>query len=687
MRAVGVVAFLGLICSSAAGLRGADEDLSTLIRQLEGTDTKQRTEAAESIGDLGSSAGGAVPALVKTLDAEDPALRLEVTIAIGRIGPDAASAVPALIKILETRNHQLHVRMAAIESLRRIGPPAAKPAVPVLLDLMKNAKVPGVRALSAGALARISLDEELLRPIVRELLEGLGARAESVRQDSADALIAIGRPALPGLIRRLETPSIPATLLACDVIAFLGPEAGRATPALISLLKDKHPRLRGIAARTLGDIQGGRPRVVVQQLIPLLKDEFPLVRADAARALGKFGSLAQPAVGDLVSLLTDVREETRIAAAHALGAIRPEGQSAVEGLGKALDDSAGSVTLEAADALGRIGAASVPVLVKRLESPQMRAIAAGVLADIGPEAKGAVPDLIKALKSDDAEARQEVVLALAAIGPDAKPAVADLMTLLKTDGKVSRAAAAVALSEIGAREAIPLLKQTVTDKKDPVLPLASARALLKLDGGNADSVKVAASALVAALSHEDSEVRIEAAQLLGSAGTLAAGSLPALIKATADQEVDVRLEALAAIAEMAPDSRTAVPKLIELLADPDLDIRGSAAYALGRIGPDAKSAVAPLQKLISSKDEYEQTIACYALCRIAATPEVTQKAIPLLVAALEDADSDLQVDAAIALGQIGAGSTEAKSALQKAAESKDEDLRKAASEALKKLAP
>jgi HEAT repeat protein len=86
-------------------------------------------------------------------------------------------------------------------------------------------------------------------------------------------------------------------------------------------------------------------------------------------------------------------------------------------------------------ALGRIGAAAVPDLVRALGDPDpgVRLRAAEALARIGPDAKEAVPELIRLLSDEreHVETRKAAAWALGQIGPPASGAVPELMRILQ----------------------------------------------------------------------------------------------------------------------------------------------------------------------------------------------------------------------------------------------------------------
>ncbi len=78
----------------------------------------------------------------------------------------------------------------------------------------------------------------------------------------------------------------------------------------------------------------------------------------------------------------------------------------------------------------------------------VRIEAAAELAEFGPEAAEAVPDLIRAMQDEDARLREQAARTLGAIGPGAEEAVPVLNEALKDPDENVRQAAAEALERI-----------------------------------------------------------------------------------------------------------------------------------------------------------------------------------------------------------------------------------------------
>jgi HEAT repeat protein len=110
--------------------------------------------------------------------------------------------------------------------------------------------------------------------------------------------------------------------------------------------------------------------------------------------------------------------------------------------------------MDATAALGDIGPeakAAIPALIKALgdQDVHVRILAANTLGDIGSEANEAVPALIKAPGDPEVLVRRHTAGALSRIGPEAKEALPELERLAEKDPDQSvRQSASEALKKI-----------------------------------------------------------------------------------------------------------------------------------------------------------------------------------------------------------------------------------------------
>src|SRR5258708_6617527 len=113
--------------------------------------------------------------------------------------------------------------------------------------------------------------------------------------------------------------------------------------------------------------------------------------------------------------------------------------------------------------------AAIPVLVELLddEDEETRFVACNALGARGTEAAPAVPALQRMLHQEGLYRHRNAVKTLASIGPGAKGAILDLIEALKEDDPMVNYFAAAALGRIGpeAREAIPELSKLILSER------------------------------------------------------------------------------------------------------------------------------------------------------------------------------------------------------------------------------
>jgi len=215
----------------------------------------------------------------------------------------------------------------------------------------------------------------------------------------------------------------------------------------------------------------------------------------------------------------------------------------------------------AVKAVKQLGQRAVNPLVEELQSNQVpvRRTVVGLLGEIGPEAKDAVPSLISILQNDsDSQVRRDTVQALGEIGPPAQAAIPALIASLQIDKDQGvRVYAGVALATIAPTHtsvlnawgealksndlniqkmaayqlANSLGKIERSDLRDSVL--SDVRGMLKNDlrwqiqlvgaivlGGSTQDIKTSLSIFNELLRNENQEVRQQAIAELGYVGEL-----------------------------------------------------------------------------------------------------------------------------------------------------------------------
>jgi len=274
-----------------------------------------RPAAARVLAALGPGAASAEPDLVQALQDKVNGTYWEAGTALGRIGqPSVADLTRAL------QDRDTLVRCAAAHGLGEAGP-AAAPAVPALLQLLKHGN-PNEQQGAAQSLARIGA------PAVSPLLDLLLQDEGAIAQAAAGALLRYYSRTGPHpraienlppddtasarqqAMARLGTSSLPDEL----VVKLL---AGAAAD-------DPAPGVRVAALQALA--QGNRSaRLALPALVACVRDDSPAIRQWTARALGTITPPCKPAVGGLARLEQDQDESVRAAAKAALASLTPAG--------------------------------------------------------------------------------------------------------------------------------------------------------------------------------------------------------------------------------------------------------------------------------------------------------------------------------------------------------------------------
>jgi HEAT repeat protein len=216
----------------------------------------------------------AAEALVLLLGDEDAGIVSDAEKLLASIG---APAVEPLIAGLQftAQQHKYYgdVRERAADALAEIGDPRA---VEALVIALKDKGHRFVRVSAACALGKIGNARA-----VEPLITALGDDENAVSAFAADALVALGEPAVEPLMAmfKSETPGEAASLL----IRIGAPAVG----SLISALPDSEAAVRQRAALALGQTHDPR---VIEPLIKALKDNHQGVRRAAINALCNIGS-------------------------------------------------------------------------------------------------------------------------------------------------------------------------------------------------------------------------------------------------------------------------------------------------------------------------------------------------------------------------------------------------------------
>jgi HEAT repeat protein len=182
------------------------------------------------------------------------------------------------------------------------------------------------------------------------------------------------------------------------------------------------------------------------------------VRESIIRALGRIGREAREAVPLLVQAITDRDATVRIETAQAIWRIDRDTDAAMKVLTELLNETT-LPSILTASALGHEpGTPSDPTVLHHQLYNGLRRQVVQTLGEIGPDAKAAIPLLIKSIRDRDEYVSIYSADALGAIGSSASAAVPLLAEALTDPDRRVREAARKALQKIDPAAAESVLR-------------------------------------------------------------------------------------------------------------------------------------------------------------------------------------------------------------------------------------
>ena len=345
---------------------------------------------------------------------------------------------------------------------------------------------------------------------------------------------------------------------------------GRFQSELADLVIEGPPRLRGVAARTLAQIEPS-VYIAVPALSELLQAgdaEQRLAAADAFASLLQNASQALD-VGTRVAQRPASRGELVLTASSVLPAVH-----------HGLDDTQAQVRRRCLETIGLAAVALSRLIEDALPTEEQPG--GGWRVESG--GNNSLSTLHPAAQSL-AAAREELrplVQALRDQGPILARALAD-------SDEEARIRTHRALEELGHAHGCWARRCAETG----VVPEGSEEDLLR------EVLQETVPGLAAALGHPDMRVRRSALDALEGFGSLALPAAPALIRTLHDADHSSRWSAIRTLGKLGPPAAPlAIPALTHFLHDPDVDLRAAAATALTRLNParfaaSAASKIAP----------------------------------------------------------------------------------------------
>ena len=305
-----------------------------------------------------------------------------------------------------------------------------------------------VRRSALQALRSFGTGAKLAEPYVSALLVDLDPQ---LRLEAFQTLQGLGVDPRPSLKKALSHPDPAIRIPIASLMVQLKVEVDLAEPVLLQGLKEKNGALKMLAALSLAQ-RGLQAEVVLPNFIDGLKNEEASVRRQAAEAIARYGPKGRQAEANLMAALDDPDDRDHLKARQALRKVA-DAKTLMPAMIKILKQKDARLHRQAAQVIFQVGPEAVGFIVavlKQEDAPALRLVCLQTLAMVGPRAKEAVPELIKALKDPAPRARMNAARALGNIGPDAKEARTALAQAEKdADDNVQKIARA-ALAQINA---------------------------------------------------------------------------------------------------------------------------------------------------------------------------------------------------------------------------------------------
>ncbi len=393
----------------------ATPDLTDLL-----TDAANRTKAAVALVRIDpQQAEKVVPLLIKDLQAEDEKQRQAVVFALARLGPAAQPAAEALVALLRDRL----LSELEILALREVW----TGAIPGLIHLLNDANV----ECRKRALFALGQTGPAAHSAVKPLIAALSDRDDAVRAGAAHILEGIGpaaAEAVPALIANLEAPTAAVRSSTALALGTIGPAAKEAQRPLLECLLDPDELVRYAAALSQGRIDPHFTEAV-PALRDALNDSSPKVQLAAIDSLSQIAPASRsytiPILNSLSSKPDDL--QVRFRAVEGLYELDPEkAKQAVPWLLielNVVDDQLNF--LYAGRVLARVDPSHASTIVLclaaalhplDLEGSRRRAILR-TLAEFGPKAREAVPEIELVLYDATPGVRSEAIRTLRAVNP------------------------------------------------------------------------------------------------------------------------------------------------------------------------------------------------------------------------------------------------------------------------------
>jgi len=297
----------------------------------------------------------------------------------------------------------------------------------------------------------------------------------------------------------------------------------------------------------------------------------------------------------------------------------------------------------------------------------------------GSKGKGAIPHLLKTLKSSDHLLQTVSATSLRQIGYKLSKELAVFVTALKSQDVNLQISSIRILGNLKgkAKKISPYLLKTLVSKEQKVQQ-ASANALIKIGEITPQMVSILTSSLQSKYAH----FRKSSFKILLKLGSKAALGLPHLLKVLESKDSELKLMSFKVLQNIGSKSAPAIPTLLKNLRRNDLLLQKYSLEILISLGPEVSRSSSVLLRMLRSQNRHLQT---YSIQILGSIGPKASRAVPLLVKSLQYAKKPTRLLLLKSLTKIGKPSHRIARALLAAVSDKDIEVQTQAIHLLNKL--
>jgi HEAT repeat protein len=590
----------------------------------------------------------AFPALKSAVKDPNPSVRQYAAEALGYTGPQA---LPVLLELLESEDN----RYGAMMGIQRMQPDASPELIRRLAEGEPRQRRAAAAAIHIGMNYSWRPTGDVL-PVLRRALKDPDAlvRMEAIQ---ATRLTRWNRSvSLDDVLEFLKDKDPEVRFRASGMLRDLESFPESARPVLQKLLSDSDKRVRVNTAWAMLELDS-QPPAAIQVILDAMRDKNEAVRRQAMFAFDQiphqYSDSLRAAMPDLIEFVRDYKQHAPQVVGKALWAfssLEPDAKVVIPLLKAMLQDADPAIREQAAHSLtynfrnDPAVKSMLPGSIKRVPS-RMRPDATSILLSLKKPPENVVNGLVDVLQATDQPGpRWHAVRVLAEMGPEAKEAIPALRRALEDKNPMFRESALVAICRIEPDRIAEMTPAAIRlSNWQSSLPHEVIQ-ILQTRAGEVTPV------LVQALKDPDPQYQLRAGFLLMNLGPAARSAVPELRVALENKERVVRILAAITLARINPQTEGLVPVLKDGLAFNDLAVREQVFMAIQQLGPVARELVPDLVRVLKDKGAGQlRSSAAFALQSTRPEAEVMEPAYAALV---KDPDTQVRQVGLRCLSQI-----------------------------------